>query len=229
MDNHVARWPQQTASGASARDAERRSKIDLSRLSDSELMVRLKEGEHEALSQLFDRYHKLTLSIATKIIRDSGEAEDVMQEVFLAIFRVVERFDPTRGTFKNWIVQFTYHKSLNRRKYLLLRPSFDDPQIREFEPPEISYSPQGRNGHTEDEALTIVREGMTTLTPNQREVVELACFEGYLFREIADRTNQSLGNVRHHYYRAINKLRDFVKVKLHPEEKERAAVPGGER
>jgi RNA polymerase sigma-70 factor (ECF subfamily) len=227
MDEQVVRWPEQSVSASSRSGLPRQRGLDLSKLSDVELMACLKDGEQEALSHLFDRYHRLTLNIATRIVRDPTEAEDLMQDVFLAIYRVADRFDPAKGTVKNWIVQFTYHKSLNRRKYLALRGAFEDLQIREFDASGAAYSPSGSNGHTSDDVISIVREGMATLTPRQREVVELTCFEGFLLREIADRTKEPLGNVRHHYYRGIAKLREFVQDKLHPEESERAAVRGG--
>jgi len=227
MDEQVARWSEQSVSAASRRDLPSRSKRILSELSDIELMACLKDGEQEALSPLFDRYHRLTLAIATRIVRDASEAEDLMQEVFLAIYRVADRFDPAKGSVKNWIVQFTYHKSLNRRRYLALRGAFEDLQIREFDLAEAAYFPHERNGLLSADMAVIAREGLATLSPKQREAVELACFEGFLFREIAERTKESLGNVRHHYYRGIAKLREFVKQRLHPEEKGRAAGEEG--
>jgi RNA polymerase sigma-70 factor (ECF subfamily) len=209
-------------------DLSQLPEVDLSKLPDVELMQRLRKGEQEALSHLFDRYHRLVLSIASKIIRDHTEAEDVMQEVFFEVYRVAHRFDAAKGSVKPWIVQFAYHRSLNRRRYLALRGAFEDAQIREFDPPETA-SPHGNDGHSCDDILAIVQQGLATLTPKQREAVELACFEGLLFAEIAERSKESLGNVRHHYYRGIDKLREFVKHKLHPEESERAAVQGGRK
>jgi RNA polymerase sigma-70 factor (ECF subfamily) len=74
-----------------------------------------------------------------------------------------------------------------------------------------------------------VKQGLATLTPRQREAVELACLEGFMLREIADRTHEPLGNVRHHYYRGIEKLRQFVRLHLYPERDGRAAIPGAEK
>ena len=67
---------------------------------DGELMAHLQAGCNDALTVLYDRYHRLVLSIALKIVRDAGEAEDVMQSVFLEIFRSVAQFDPAKGTTK---------------------------------------------------------------------------------------------------------------------------------
>jgi RNA polymerase sigma-70 factor, ECF subfamily len=211
MDEHVAKWPEAAADRVP--EFCRMPRVDLSKLSDVELMVQLREGEQEALSHLFDRYHRLVLSIALKIIRDHAEAEDLMQEVFFDVYRVADRFDPAKGTAKSWIVQFAYHKGLNRRKYLALRGTFENHQIGTFDPSEFPI--QGHNGYSSDDIFAIVQQGLAMLPPKQRETVEMVCFQGFLLREVADRTTESLGNVRHYYYRGIEKLREFVKGSLH--------------
>src|SRR5215470_1449713 len=96
--------------------------------SDEELMEMLCTGAPDVLSLLFDRYYRLVFSIALKILRDHGEAEDIMQEVFFEIYRTPEKFDPSRGSVKMWILQHAYRRSLNRRKYLKVRGFYDVPQ-----------------------------------------------------------------------------------------------------
>jgi RNA polymerase sigma-70 factor (ECF subfamily) len=73
------------------------SVAQLERLSDEQLMARLQQGRSDALAVLFDRYQKLVLSIALRIVRDPGEAEDVTQTVFLDVYRAVAQFDPGKG------------------------------------------------------------------------------------------------------------------------------------
>ncbi len=80
---------------------------ELTNKDDGELMAHLQAGCNDALTVLYDRYHRLVLSIALKIVRDPGEAEDVMQSVFLEIFRAVAQFDPAKGTTKVWILPHT--------------------------------------------------------------------------------------------------------------------------
>lgn len=228
MDERIAKWPEKSLSAKHA--SAGLSPVDLSKESDLDLMARLQDGQQEALSPLFDRYHRLVVSISTKILRDRAEAEDVMQEVFLAIYQRADRFDPDKGSPKNWIIQFTYHKSLNRRKYLALRGAFQDNDIEQLESPENSYSPRAgtTDEFTPEEMHAVIRQGLEDLTPKQREVVQLVCFEGLLLREIAERMKEPLGNVRHHYYRGIAKLRDHAKAGFELQEKMRAAQ-GGEK
>jgi RNA polymerase sigma-70 factor (ECF subfamily) len=230
MDERVAKWPERTVSAKTKTASSGLPSADLAKESDIELMARLRDGQQEALSPLFDRYHRLVLSIAAKIVRDRSEAEDLMQDVFFEVYRFVDRFDPERGTAKSWIMQFAYYKSLKRRKYLALRGAFEDTQIHAFDPSEASYFPLAQDDeYYTQEMLSAVQQGLAELTPKQREVVQLVCFEGLLFSEIAVRTKESLSNTRHHYYRGIEKLRQFVKRNLQLGEKLRAAVQGGEK
>lgn len=90
-------------------------------LGDAELTAHLQAGCNDALSILLDRYHRLILSIALRIVRDQGEAEDVLQTVFLEIFRSVAQFEPAKGSTKGWILQYAYHRAFNRSQHLNAR------------------------------------------------------------------------------------------------------------
>jgi RNA polymerase sigma-70 factor, ECF subfamily len=196
MDERVAKWPERTVSAKTKTASSALPSAELTKESDIELMARLRDGQQEALSPLFDRYHRLVLSIAAKIVRDRSEAEDLMQDVFFEVYRFVDRFDPDRGTAKSWIMQFAYYKSLKRRKYLALRGAFEDSQIHAFDPSEASYFPLAQDDeYYAQERLSAVQQGLAELTPKQREVVQLVCFEGLLFSEIAVRTKESLTTI----------------------------------
>jgi RNA polymerase sigma-70 factor, ECF subfamily len=178
-------------------------------LSDNELMACLRAGQGEALAVLFDRYHRLVLSIALKIVRDRGEAEDVMQNVFLEIFHSVAQFDPAKGTTKSWILQYAYHRSMNRRQQLTVRHFYQRTDIEHIDKrgPE-SDSLLGRFSHPEVQHL--VRQGLAALNHQQRRVLELACYDGMTMSEIAEKMGETFSNVRHYYYRGLKRLRSFV-------------------
>ena len=105
----------------------------MSNLSDEDVIERLRQGHTDALPILFDRFYRLVLRIARRILRDSGEAEDLMQDVFLEVFKKAGQFDRSKGSAKTWILQYAYYRSLSRRHYLALRNFYDQRQISEGE------------------------------------------------------------------------------------------------
>ena len=186
-------------------------------MTDEDLMEQLRNGHPDALPILFDRFHRLVLKIALRILRDPGEAEDVMQDIFLEIFNKADRFDRTKGSAKTWILQYAYHRSLSRRQYLALRNFYDRHKTTEAEIAESNSIDIVWRGLTFQEWRRVLEQGLATLTDKQRKTIELACFQGLLLSEIAERTRESLPNVRHHYYRGLEALRKFLHSELSSE------------
>jgi len=180
----------------------------LSQLRDEDLMKHLQGGQADALAVLFDRYHRLVLSIARRILREAGEAEDVMQSVFLEIYRSAAQFDPLKGNTKVWILQYAYHRSLNRRHYLNLRGFYE--RTEEFSMGQRALGPGDNRSVEVLESARLVQEALVRLNKTQRRTLELAFFEGLTMLEIAEKTGESLANVRHHYYRGLEKLRALL-------------------
>src|SRR3989442_12159423 len=94
---------------------------ELRSLDDEVIMAHLRRGHDDALGVLFDRYHRLVLHVALKILHDVGEAGDVLQTVFMDIYKLAVQFDPARGSTKTSILRCAHHRSINRRKHLLRR------------------------------------------------------------------------------------------------------------
>jgi RNA polymerase sigma-70 factor (ECF subfamily) len=181
----------------------------LSGLSDRDLLQHIRSRHIEALAELFARYHRLILSVANKILRDPTEAEDVTQSVFLEICRVANQFDPSRGSVKVWLLQYAYHRSLDRRQYLRVR-GFYDRTLREPDPSNFAAGFSADALMTQPEAHRLVREGLDSLNSPQRMVLYMAYFQDMPLKDIAEATGDSLGNVRHHYYRGLNRLRSLL-------------------
>ena len=99
--------------------------------SDEQLMLDVRQGDGNAFTVLFDRYSRLVLTVALRIVHDAAEAQEVTQDVFFEFYRSARRFDPARGTLKVWLLQFAYHRSINRRNYLLLRQFYNRPDLEE--------------------------------------------------------------------------------------------------
>jgi len=191
----------------------------LQRLSDEQLMICLQKGHSDALAVLFDRYQKLILSIALKIVRDAGEAEDVTQTVFLDVYRAVAQFDPGKGNTKVWLMQYAYHRAINRRQHLQSREFYKNTELEEVETVPVEGQPTF--GLSSPETRELVRQSIGALSDKQKSVIEMACYEGFSMQEIAERTGDSFVNVRHHYYRGLKKLRSLIMGEREP------SAPGG--
>lgn len=178
-------------------------------VSDEGLMAQICDGSREALAILFRRYARLVRTVAMRILRDDSEADDLLQDVFLFVHRNCSLFDSSKAALRSWIVQMTYHRAIDRRRYLNSRHFYtrlDLDGVTDFLEPHSQSREDGAQvdllvGNTTIEGL------LDTLTEDQRNTLSLHFYEGYTFPEIAVKLDQSLGNIRNHYYRGLEKLR----------------------
>lgn len=181
--------------------------------SDEFLLEQLREGDHGALALLFRRYARLVRAVAYRILRDAAEAEDLLQEVFLFIFRKWALFDASRGSARSWIVQVTYHRAIDRRRHLASRNFYANAELDEtlltINGPmaDTAFYERSIEGSLGTEMLSKIAE---ELSIDQRRTIQLYFFEGHTFEEIAELTKQMVGNVRNHYYRGLEKIRKLV-------------------
>ncbi len=178
----------------------------LGTLSDEELLSHVVMGSTESVGVLFRRHGRSVLQVASRILRNESEAADVRQDVFLYIFEKARLFDPSKGSGSSWIMQVAYHRALDRRRYLTSRQHYDAPVFDEQQS-SIGAAPPSTDVIDGKAILDRLRE---TLSTEQRETLELHLFEGYSLREIAEKSGQSIGNVRHRYYRALDRLRRHI-------------------
>jgi RNA polymerase sigma-70 factor, ECF subfamily len=172
-------------------------------------MEQLQSGINDALAVLFERYHRLVFAIALKIVRDRGEAEDVTQNVFLEIYNSMAQFDPGKGTLKVWLLQYAYHRAFNRKQYLNTRSFYNQAEIEDLGPFAAGDAFAGGK-YAPGELQRLLNQGLETLGAPQKRVIQLANYEGLSMKEIADKTGDTVSNVRHHYYRGLQKLRSFI-------------------
>lgn len=181
------------------------------RLSDECLIERIRDGDSEALGLLFRRYARLVWSVADKILRDPAEAEDVMQELFLCIQRKANVFDSAKGPARTLIVHMTYQRAISRRRYLASRQFYLRSSVQEsvtqIAAPRMEHYDDSVEAHFGRAGLQAV---LAELSEDQRETLRLHFFEGYSLSEIAENMGQPLGNIRHHYYRALERLRKHM-------------------
>jgi RNA polymerase sigma-70 factor, ECF subfamily len=191
---------------------------ELNILGDADLLARLVAGDHSALAVLFDRYHRLVFSVAVRILRDEGEAEDVVQTVFLNIFEGAINFDPLKGTLKVWLLQYAYHRALNKRRNLSAQGVYLWDEL------------DGANERGQTPALETIRvceQMLAKLKPLQRQVIELTYFEGWTAQEIADLQHRAVSRVRNDLYRTLAKLRFSVPMVSRQERRDESKVQKG--
>lgn len=176
------------------------------KLSDDLLIQKVCEGSKDALAVLFRKHTRAVRNVAYRILRDESEADDLVQEVFLFLFQKAAVFDPSKGSASSWIIQIAYHRAINRRQYLTVRQHYD---VHEFEEQRLGAGEQ-RLFVDAVVAKTLLNRLREQVSVEQRQTLEFHLFDGYSFREIADKTGQTLGNVRNHYYRGLERLRVCV-------------------
>jgi len=176
---------------------------------DEALLAMVPAGGEDALGVLFRRYARLVRAVGQRMLRDSVEADDLVQEVFLYIHRRSELFDRSKGSARSWIFQVAYTQAFMRRRQLsahgfyasvitdnVAEDSHHSVQVAHYDNTVEGFF--GRNGW---------KKVWDSLTDCQRETLRLHFYEGCTFAEIAERLGQSYVNIRHHYYRGLVKLR----------------------
>jgi len=178
----------------------------LNELSDGQLVMCLLDGEQDALAVLFDRYHTLVFSVAVRIVEDPGEAEEVVQTVFLDFYRGRASFDPNKGILRVWLLQYAYHRALNRRRHLAASRFYQwvDLETTASEP-ALSWNPKDVA-----EIAQLMDQLLNTLSPRRRQVLELTYFDGLTSEEIAVKLDHSVNVVRHELYRGLAELRKLL-------------------
>ena len=178
-------------------------------LTDEALLHNIAHGCDDCFDLLFLRFFRPVLNLAYKIIRDRPEAEDVVQEVFLSIHEQRERFDPSVGSARTWVLQFGYYKSLKRRRYLARRHFYEEHVHVEDDPREpLVVQPEFVQRSVE--CREIVEQALAGLPPPQRRVIELLHFEGHTLREISEIEGKELTGIRNSYYRGLNALKAIL-------------------
>lgn len=180
---------------------------------DETLIALVQKGDQVALGALLDRYGQLVLGIGVRILRDSFEAQELVQDVFLQVYRKCRLFDPAKGSFRTWLMRLASNRAFDRREYLNLHRFYDNRNLEDFtevisSSADIEYQMQVSQGETE------LRRIFGELSPKQRRTLELYFFEGYTLREISEHLNESFANVRHYYYRALDKLKTSLKESI---------------
>jgi RNA polymerase sigma-70 factor, ECF subfamily len=186
---------------------------------DEELMARLQANDTSALEILFHRYARLVFRIARGVVRDSGEAEDVVQDAFFHLYRKAKLFDSSKGKAKTWILQIALHRSLDRKAHLIRRGFYVGTDISSLDDTLLGGTDLDREVGSKMDRAELIK-AFQELPAAQRQTLESFYFEGLDLREISEKFQQPLGNTRHHFYRGLERLRKSAFVR-HLREKKR--------
>ena len=166
-----------------------------------QLMVRVSEGDEKSLMVIYDRYSSLAYGLAFQVLRDASAAEDIMQEVFLRLWRDPKTFDANRGSLAAWITINARHRAVDYwRKHRRESQLPEDSQGAEPAANQPEYMPDM------DKVRTILR----TLPAALRDLLELSYFAGLSHSEIVTRTGLPLGTVKSRIRRALQIVRETL-------------------
>jgi len=166
---------------------------------DAQLLDRVRRGDDQAMATLYDRYSKVVYSVALRVLRDPASAEDVLQDVFLGVWRKPERFVSARGSLGGWLAVVARNRAIDtlRRK----RPSEQVEEV--FLASPFNLADEAERNTLMQRARAIILH----LPLDQRKTLEMAYFDGLTHTEIAEITGDPLGTVKTRIRTALLTLR----------------------
>jgi RNA polymerase sigma-70 factor (ECF subfamily) len=155
---------------------------------DVALIARLRAGDQNAMAELYDRYSGVVYGVALRVLANAAAAEDVVQEIFLQLWRNPEAFDANRGRLAPWLAVIARNRAID---HLRRRPAEDD--IDEL---PISTGIDLEGEAAQKLAVDKIRGALAQLPQEQRKTLEMAFFEGMTHTEISGKTGEPLGTVK---------------------------------
>jgi RNA polymerase sigma-70 factor (ECF subfamily) len=173
-------------------------------------MHAIARGDEQALASLYDRYRLILFGLIMRILHDRSEAEDVLQEVLLQVWRQASNFDAERGRPFTWLVTVARSRAIDRLRSLNSRERIANESSRE----EIEPLPDASDNALKSEQGKIVRHALAELPEEQQRTLFLAYFEGLTQSEIAARLDAPLGTVKTRMRSGMIKLRELLREQL---------------
>ncbi len=171
---------------------------------EQELVMALKARNHQAFGYLYDKYSGSLYSIILQIIQNPTLSNDVLQDVFVNIWRKIETYDPTKGRLFTWMLNISRNASID----LLRSRNYQDGQKNQELKGNVYQGVQSTQTNTDAIGLT---KFLVKLRPEHRVLIELAYFKGYTHEEIAEIEDIPLGTVKTRIRSALMQLREFLK------------------
>lgn len=179
-----------------------------------ELLRRVGQGDRRSFEELYDRFSGVLFSIAYRMLKSQEAAEDVLQDVFIQIWKKAPLFDATRGRPMTWAVTLTRNRAIDLMRSLQRRSGLRDTIQQEQEVFEQFESRSSLDAVASDELCQLVRDAMQKLSKDQREAIQLAFFASMTQAEIAAHLNEPLGTIKARIRRGMIALRDLITPNL---------------
>jgi len=172
---------------------------DQPQVTDSMLISRIRAGDEDALAALHDRYSQVVYSVALRVLGETTQAEDILQEIFLQLWRNPQTFDSNRGSLGAWLAVITRHRAIDQLRRR--RPESD------IEDVVVAVDTRLEQTTDRNMAIAKIRAVVERLPAEQRKPLEMAFFEGLTHSEIASKTGEPLGTIKTRIRSALLTLR----------------------
>lgn len=189
----------------------------IEREAEAKLMTRVVAKDQQAFAELSEKYSALIFSTAFKVLNHYEDTEDIMNEVLTTIWKKADTYHPKKGSLVTWICTTTRNRAIDRVRSVQRRSALYD----RFEEKLVGESPEKRTSGREDlyrsDARKVLQNAVVSLSPEQREVIELAYFEGLTQKQIAEKIDSPLGTVKARIRRGVERLRHSLNDRLRGE------------
>jgi RNA polymerase sigma-70 factor (ECF subfamily) len=177
---------------------------------DATLARRLLQKDVEAFEQLYERHSRIVYALVLRILQQGSTAEEVVQDVFLQVWRNARHYDEQRGPFIPWLMTLARNRALDRLRLKSERQRRQEAQTEEF--PQVVEAPQYEKDLDEKRRAERVRALMASLHPQQKKAIELAFFEGLSHSEIAESLKEPLGTVKSWIRNGLLRLKEGLQA-----------------
>lgn len=178
---------------------------------DPHLLARVVKGDQQAFSELYDQSSVLLYSVAVRILRDQEQAAELLQEVYLEVWRKIARYDVGRGSPIAWLIILTRSRAIDRLRARSSRVPNSEPLEGSSAAQVADQRPGPFESQEDQELRKLVDDALNTLPSAQQQAIELAYYEGLTHMEIAARLNQPLGTVKTRIKLGLSKLREILR------------------
>jgi RNA polymerase sigma-70 factor, ECF subfamily len=175
------------------------------RLNDGALISAVRSGNQDAMAQLYDRYSSVVYAVALRVLGDTAAAEDVLQEIFMQLWRNPGAFDASRGNLAPWLAVITRHRAVD-----VLRKRRPQTEISET---LISFEHDLAGDADRGRIVEKVRAVLKEMPSPQRSALEMAYFGGYSHSEISEKTGEPLGTIKTRIRSGLMLLRKAVEAR----------------